>query len=120
MQILNKERGALHMKRKIIIISIIFFTTSILFLFFFQPIDSIADISTPPELSITDANDQEIMHIIHGHKTTPIDISKLDPKNIAILLNIEDKNFYKHSGFNINRIVKTIISNIKKNENHGK
>lgn len=119
MQILNKERGALHMKRKIIIISIIFFTTSILFLFFFQPIDSIADISTTPELSITDANDQEIMHIIHGHKTTPIDIRKLDPKNIAILLNIEDKNFYKHSGFNINRIVKTIISNIKKNENHG-
>ena len=89
MQILNKERGALHMKRKIIIISIIFFTTSILFLFFFQPIDSIADISTTPELSITDANDQEIMHIIHGHKTTPIDISKLDPKNIAILLMVK-------------------------------
>lgn len=107
------------MKKKIFLIITIPFFVLILFLFCFQPLDSIADINTTPELSITDENDVEIMHMIHGHKTTPIDITRLDPINIAILLNIEDKNFYKHTGFNINRIVKTIISNIKKNESHG-
>ncbi len=107
------------MKRKIIISFVVSFVIFILFLFFFQPIDSIEDLSTTPELSIVDAQDHEIMHMIHGHKTTPIDIEKLSKKNIEILLTIEDKNFYKHSGFNINRIIKTILSNIKKNESHG-
>ncbi|MDE5855844.1 MAG: penicillin-binding protein, partial [Anaeroplasmataceae bacterium] len=40
-------------------------------------------------------------------------------QNIAILLDIEDKSFYKHSGFNLNRIFKTIFSNVKNKESHG-
>ncbi|MCM1131467.1 MAG: penicillin-binding protein [Roseburia sp.] len=107
------------MKKKVIISLPFIFLFFILFLFFFQPIDTIQDIHTSPEISIVDANNKEILHLIQKHKTTPIDLSKMSKQNISILLDIEDKNFYKHSGFNLNRIFKTIFSNIKNNEKHG-
>ena len=107
------------MKKKLIILSTIFFIFFILFLFFFQPLESISDIHTTPELSITDSQDEEIIHYIQNHKTTPVNLSKMSEKNIAILLDIEDKDFYKHSGFNITRICKTIFSNIIHRESSG-
>ncbi|MDE6656646.1 MAG: penicillin-binding protein, partial [Anaeroplasmataceae bacterium] len=61
----------------------------------------------------------EILHLIQNHKTTPIKIEKMNEKNVSILLDIEDKSFYKHSGFNINRIFKTIFSNIKNKKSYG-
>lgn len=107
------------MKKKIYVSISILFIFLLLLLFVFQPIDSISDLNTTPELSIVDEEQNEILHIIHGHKTTPIDISKMDKKNIDILLDIEDKSFYKHSGFNISRIIKTMFSNITNKKSHG-
>lgn len=107
------------MKKKIIISCSIIFTILILFLFFFQPLESIYDLHTTPEISIVDQDEKEIIHFIQNHKTTPVDISKISQKNIAILLDIEDKDFYKHNGFNIQRIFHTIFSNIKNSESHG-
>lgn len=107
------------MKKKLLLFFCIFFGVLILFLFFFQPIDSISDIHTTPEISITDSQNNELIHYIQHHKTTPVDLSQMNEKNIAILLDIEDKNFYKHSGFNISRICKTIFSNIINQESSG-
>lgn len=91
----------------------------LLFLFFFQPLESIQDIHTTPELSIVDSENQELIHFIHNHKTTPINLENINPKNIEILLHIEDKDFYNHSGFNIKRIAKTMLSNIQNKQSHG-
>lgn len=107
------------MKKKILFALSLCFIFFVLFLFFFQPIDSIQDLHTSPEISICDAEGKEILHLIQNHKTTPIDISKMKEQNIAILLDIEDKSFYKHSGFNISRIFKTIFSNMKNQKSHG-
>lgn len=109
----------MSMKKKIIISISLIFLFFILFLFFFQPIDTIQDIHTSPEISIVDRDNEEILHLIQNHRTTPIELTKMSEQNILILLDIEDKNFYKHSGFNLNRIFKTIFSNIKNNESHG-
>ncbi|MDE6408420.1 MAG: penicillin-binding protein, partial [Anaeroplasmataceae bacterium] len=107
------------MKKKILVFIFLSFLGFILFLFFFQPIDTIQDLHTSPEVSILDTEDNEILHLIQNHKTTPIDITKMKEQNIAILLDIEDKDFYQHSGFNINRIFKTIFTNIKNKESNG-
>ncbi len=107
------------MLKKILIGTGIIFFVLILFLFVFQPINSVQDMHTTPELSITDAQDREIMHFINNHRTTPIEIEKMSQKNIDILLTIEDKTFYQHSGFNLSRILKTLASNLKKNQSHG-
>ena len=107
------------MFKKIFFSSLILFILFILFLIFSKPVSSIQDVNVTPEISIVDEDGTEIMHYIANHKTTPIELDKVNQKCIDILLNIEDKSFYKHSGFNLNRIFKTIISNIKKNQSHG-
>lgn len=107
------------MKKKIIIIGISLFIFIILLLFVFKPIESIKDLNYTAEISILNNNDEEIIHLINNHKTTPIELKKLNPKNIDILLDIEDKSFYKHNGFNISRIFKTITSNLKNNQSYG-
>lgn len=107
------------MKKKIMIAISSIFIILFLFLFFFQPIESIYDITKGKEFSIKDENNQEILHLINRHKTTPISIEKMNNKNIDILLTIEDKSFYQHSGFNIGRIFKTIFSNLKNNKSEG-
>ncbi|MDE5714498.1 MAG: penicillin-binding protein [Anaeroplasmataceae bacterium] len=107
------------MKKKIMIALSSIFIILFLFLFFFQPIESIYDITKGKEFSIKDENNQEILHLINQHKTTPINIEKMNKKNIDILLTIEDKSFYQHSGFNIGRIFKTIFSNLKNNKSEG-
>lgn len=107
------------MKKKLLIASTIFLIIIFLFLFFFQPIDSIYDLHTSPEISIVDQDENELIHFIQEHKTTPIDITKFSKKNISILLDIEDKDFYKHNGFNIQRIFHTIVTNIQNSETHG-
>ncbi len=107
------------MKKKIIITIIVILTIIILLLFFLKPIESIKDINYTAEISIVDENNEELIHLINNHKTTPINLQEMHPKNIEILLNIEDKSFYKHNGFNLNRIFKTINSNIHNNQSYG-
>lgn len=107
------------MKKKIIISVFSIFIFLLLFLFFFQPIDSIYDITKGKEFSIKDENNQEILHLINNHKTTPIQLEQMNQKNIDILLAIEDQSFYQHSGFNVGRIFKTIFSNLKNQKSEG-
>ncbi|MDE6656246.1 MAG: hypothetical protein K2J85_04560, partial [Anaeroplasmataceae bacterium] len=74
------------MKKKLLVFSFVILLFFILFLFFFQPLDSIQDLHTSPEISIVDNENNEILHLIQNHKTTPIKIEKMNEKNISILL----------------------------------
>ena len=103
----------------IIYLSLSLFIITILLLFVFKPIDNISDINTNPEIIILNDENEEIIHYINNHPITSINLDNINPKYIDYLLYIEDKSFYKHSGFNLQRIFKTIITNIKKKEAHG-
>lgn len=111
------------MRKKIVKYSILFIISFFLLIFFllfiFKPINSLADVQKNPEIIITDAQGDEIMHLINNHKITPIELGNMNPRNTDILLHIEDQTFYQHSGFNIQRIFKTIATNISENEMHG-
>lgn len=107
------------MKKKVMLVFSCFLFILILILFVFQPIDSIKDVNSTPDITILDANDEPIIHLVNKHKITPIQIEKMNPKNIQILLHIEDKSFYKHSGFNLARMGKSFFSNLQNNTSHG-
>lgn len=111
------------MKKKIMKIPIISFFSFLLFLIFilfiFQPINNISDVNQNPEIIIKNEKDEEIMHYINNHPITPIELSLLDPKYIDLLLFIEDKTFYIHNGFNLQRMIKTISTNIINKKTYG-
>lgn len=106
------------MKRKIIKLTIITLSLTTLIIFFLKPLN-LAKINKNPTISILNDKGETIINYINNHPTTPINIDKIPSKNIDILLYIEDKTFYKHSGFNIQRIIKTIYKNIINKETHG-
>lgn len=45
-----------------------------------------------------------------------VSIDDIDNKIIDYIINIEDKHFYNHKGFDISRIIKSLITNIKSKE----
>ncbi len=106
-------------KRFLIIFFVINFIFVILLLFVFKPINSIKDINSSPEIIITDKDNQPLMHLVNNHKITPIHLDEMNEKNIKILLTIEDKDFYKHNGFHLPRMMKTIFSNFKNKTSYG-
>ncbi len=99
------------MKKKIILLFIVI-------IIFYNPFNSIKDLYKS-HITILDNNNCVIANIINNHKTTLINIDDFNKKNIDILLNIEDKDFYKHSGFNLKRIFNTFFSNIFNNQRKG-
>lgn len=105
---------------KILVGTIVFFLIlGILLLFFIQPLTSLQDVHQNPEIVIEDAQGQEIMHYINEHRITPIDLSLMSQKNIDLLLYMEDRDFYRHSGFNFQRILKTLWTNWTHHQSHG-
>ena len=42
-----------------------------------------------------------------------VSIDEIDNKLISYIINLEDKHFYNHKGFDISRIIKSLITNIK-------
>lgn len=111
------------MKKKYIKIGIItsinLFFLFILLIFVIQPLNSIRDVQKNPHIIIVDEKGNELMHYVNKNRTTPIRLERLDSRNIDLLLYIEDKSFYKHSGFNLQRIAKTFFSNLFQNESYG-
>lgn len=91
----------------------------VFFLFIYNPLNSLKDLDQAPEIILLDQDDNEIIHLINNHKITPVKLEYLSQQNIDILLDIEDKNFYSHSGFNLGRIIKTVVSNVKNNQSYG-
>lgn len=59
------------------------------------------------------------MCYINNHPIYPVDIKLMNEQNIKLLLHIEDKSFYTHSGFNFKRIIKSVFLNLFKNRSEG-
>lgn len=71
------------------------------------------------KIIVTDENNEEICYVINGHYSNKENIEKIKNKHIDFIITIEDKSFYKHSGFNLYRIFKAFFNNIFKNSSFG-
>lgn len=68
---------------------------------------------------IFDKNDELIVEMQNGHLISKCSFEEIPKDFIEILLFLEDKNFFNHSGFDLYRIGKTIFTNIFHNQKHG-
>lgn len=75
--------------------------------------------SINPRIIVLDENDEEIVYLNNLNKTSTVDIEDLQDKYIEYILWIEDKDFYKHSGFSIPRILKSILNNLFHSQKQG-
>lgn len=71
------------------------------------------------EIQILDKDNKEIALLNNYNKTNSIEIENINPRLIEILLFIEDKDFYKHNGISIKRIIIASINNIINNSKYG-
>ena len=68
------------------------------------------DIKNTGQLYIYDDNGNQVF----GNNTDDwVSVSDISPNLINAVLSAEDKNFYKHNGFDYARIVKAMLTNIK-------
>ena len=80
---------------------------------FIAYISPVLDIKTTGQYYIYD-NKGDVIY--QGSGTNKwVSLSDISPYMIDAIISIEDKNFYKHNGFDYLRIVKTFINNIKSN-----
>lgn len=98
------------MKRIIIIAIITIFI--IIFLNYLNDTSSI-------ELSILDKDNNEIAYITNNNISNTTNLDDINDEYINYILYIEDRNFYKHKGFSISRIIKSIYYNFTHNTSHG-
>lgn len=75
--------------------------------------------SINPRIIVLDENGEEIVYLNNLNKTSTVDIEDLQDKYIEYILWIEDKDFYKHSGFSIPRIMKSILNNLFHSQKQG-
>lgn len=94
-------------------IIIIFFT------FKLETINSVNDISKLNKITIYDKNDEIIYEENNSHQANYVKLIDINPRFIRYLLTIEDKNFYKHPGFDPVRIIKVFFTNIVSKEKKG-
>lgn len=76
-------------------------------------------ISSNSQIIILDCNNEEIAYINNGHKTNKESLDKIKDEYIAYILFIEDKSFYKHNGFDIKRLIKSIYNNLTNQSKEG-
>lgn len=98
------------MKRMIIIAIITIFI--IIFLNYLNDTSSI-------ELSILDKDNNEIAYITNNNISNTVNIEDINDEYINYILYIEDRDFYKHNGFSLSRIIKSIYYNFTHNTSHG-
>lgn len=68
-------------------------------------------------VSIYDKNNNLVSTDSYYYSYASID--EISPNIINAFIAVEDRDFYKHTGFNIKRIVGSIYNNITNNESHG-
>lgn len=90
-----------------LIISGLLFLTGLYLYAYFSPA---LDIKNTGQLYIYDDNGKQVF----GNNTNEwVSVDKISPNLINAVLSAEDKNFYKHNGFDYFRIVKAMFTNIK-------
>jgi membrane peptidoglycan carboxypeptidase len=63
-------------------------------------------------ITFLDKNDNYFFEINNANKQSYITIENIDEDIINAIISIEDKNFYKHSGFDILRNIKAFFTNL--------
>jgi len=98
----------------ILLIIMIIGIISIYTIAYFSPV---LDIKSSGKYYIYDDNN----NIIYQGSTTNkwVDLKDISPNMINAIVSIEDKNFYNHKGFDLLRIFKTLLINIKSGEIKG-
>ncbi len=72
-----------------------------------------------PKIELKSSNqfyiyDKDDKMVYEGSQTTEwVDLENISPNLINAVISIEDKNFYKHKGFDYLRIAKAMLSNLK-------
>ena len=93
------------------------YTLLITFLFIIYYINKV-EVNKNAIIEIYDENNEELSLILNNNKTSKTSLEKIDDKYINIILSIEDKSFYKHSGIDIKRILYCSYSNIFNNTSY--
>ena len=103
-----------HFKKIIKIITILI-TSSVFILvidFYLTKVKSVDDISNLTKIKMYDTNNEVFYEINNLHESSYVEIEDVSENIIKTVIEIEDKRFYKHSGFDIYRIIKAIANNI--------
>ena len=95
-----------------------FWLVIVLFIIILLKIKNIP-ISSNSQIIILDCNNEEIAYINNGHKTNRESLDKIKDEYIDYILFIEDKSFYKHNGFDIKRLIKSIYNNLTNQSKEG-
>ena len=98
---------------KIFIFLIPTFFILIIIDFHFTKISSADDISNLVKIKMYDRNNELFYEINNLHESTYVPLEDINENIIKTIIEIEDKRFYQHSGFDIYRIVKAIFHNLK-------
>jgi penicillin-binding protein 1A len=86
--------------------------------FFFSLIHDLPQINTlkqfkPSSVTTVFSSDNKILTKFYNEKRFPVSIEKIPKNLISALINMEDKNFYRHSGINLKAIIRAILHDIK-------
>ena len=104
----------INIKKNIKRLLIILFSLITLFLIFIIGLYIYAKIS--PKLPINSANGYYLYdknnNLFNGNNEEWISLDNISPNLINATISIEDKNFYKHKGFDFLRIIKAMTTNI--------
>ena len=104
---------------KIFTILITLILIVILFDFHFTKINSTSDISNLKKIKMYDNENNLFYEINNLHESTYTKLDSISENIIKTVIEIEDKRFYNHSGFDIYRIGKALINNLGENETIG-
>ena len=97
----------------------LFFLIFIIFLFiviidlYTSRINSVDDISNVKKIKMYDNSGNVFYEINNLHESTYVSLNDINQDTIKTFIEIEDKRFYQHSGFDIYRIGKAIINNLQ-------
>lgn len=104
---------------KIFTILITLILIVILFDFHFTKINSTSDISNLKKIKMYDNENNLFYEVNNLHESTYVKLDSISENIIKTVIEIEDKRFYNHSGFDIYRIGKALINNLGGNETIG-
>ncbi len=117
----SPKKGKIKLKNRILVILVLLASLGLLSAFILVAIVS-RDLPNPNQLinrevaqstKIFDRSGEHVLYEIHGEeKRTLISLSDI-PDNVKhATVSIEDKNFYKHGGFSVWAMVRTVVTNV--------
>ena len=78
-------------------------------------VNSVDDISKLAKIKMYDSHKELFYEINNLHESSYVEIEDINQNIIKTFIEIEDKRFYEHNGFDIFRITKALINNINGN-----